>query len=59
MLTTMLRRETAFFSVITKNQEDQSWKKENEGFVLIRNISRLLWKHFEPTSDWAPPEVRF
>ena len=47
------------FCVITKHQEDQSWKKENEGFVLIRNISRLLWKYFEPTSNWDPPEVGF
>lgn len=42
------------FCIITKNQEDQSWKKENEGYVLIRNLSRLLWQYFEPRSDWSP-----
>ena len=42
------------FCVITKNQEDESWSKDNEGFVLLRNVSRLLWQHFEPESDWIP-----
>jgi beta-lactamase class A len=42
------------FCVITKNQKDTSWKADNEGFVLLRNVSRLLWKYFEPKSDWEP-----
>jgi beta-lactamase class A len=42
------------FCVITKNQEDTSWKSDNAGFVLIRNISRTLWKYFEPDSQWVP-----
>ncbi len=42
------------FCVITKNQEDTSWKTENEGFVLLRNVSRALWNYFEPTSGWTP-----
>lgn len=42
------------FCVITKNQEDTSWKANNAGYVLIRNISRLLWKYFEPDSQWKP-----
>ena len=42
------------FCIITKNQEDQSWKQENEGYLLIRNLSRLLWQYFEPQSDWSP-----
>ena len=40
------------FTVITKNQEDQSWEEDNEGFVLLRNVSTLLWNHFEPQSTW-------
>jgi beta-lactamase class A len=44
------------FCIITKNQKDESWDYENEGFVLIRNVSRLLWEHFEPESDWQPPD---
>ncbi len=33
------------FTVITKNQEDISWGDDNEGFVLLRNVSSVLWKH--------------
>lgn len=42
------------FCVITKNQKDKSWGKDNEGYVLIRNISRLLWNSFEPGHSWSP-----
>lgn len=42
------------FCVITKNQEDQSWTPDNEGYVLLRDISAMLWKHYEPDSDWKP-----
>lgn len=44
------------FCVITKNQRDTSWKADNDGYVLLRNVSRLLWDYFEPASDWAPPQ---
>ena len=43
------------FCVITKDQEDTSWDHTNEGFVLLRTISRILWTHFEPEYDWTPP----
>jgi len=42
------------FCVITKNQEDQSERPENEGYILLRRVSALLWKHFEPDHPWAP-----
>jgi beta-lactamase class A len=42
------------FCVITKNQEDQRWKDDNEGYVLIRNVSKLLWDHFNPGHEWTP-----
>ncbi len=42
------------FSVITKNQIDQSWGHDNEGFALISNISKSLWRHFEPGNKWEP-----
>lgn len=41
------------FTVITKNQEDSSWGADNEGYVLLRDVSRILWQHFEPDSDWV------
>ncbi len=34
------------FCIITKDQQDQSWDEDNEGFVLIRQISKLLWHEF-------------
>jgi beta-lactamase class A len=42
------------FSVITKNQEDTSYEYDNEGWGIIRNLSSLLYHHFEPNSDWTP-----
>ncbi len=44
------------FCVITKNQQDESWEYNNEGYALIRKVSRLLWQYFEPKSQWAPAE---
>jgi len=35
------------FTVITKNQQDRSWDDDNEGFELIRDVTRLLWEAFE------------
>jgi len=35
------------FAVITKNQVDQRWEPDNEGEVLIRRLSTLLWQRFE------------
>jgi len=43
------------FCVMTKNQADQRWQDDNEGYVLIRAISRTLWKYFNPTSTWKHP----
>jgi beta-lactamase class A len=42
------------FCVITKNQQDQSWDASNEGFVLIRKVSALLWDYFEASMPWKP-----
>jgi beta-lactamase class A len=42
------------FCLITKNQEDQSQHPENAGYVLLRRVSALLWKYFEPDHPWAP-----
>ena len=42
------------FCVITKNQQDISYEYNNAGFVLLRDVSRLLWQHFEPKSNWKP-----
>jgi len=42
------------FCIITKNQKDTSWVRNNEGYVLIRKVSALLWHYFEPSDNWKP-----
>jgi beta-lactamase class A len=42
------------FSVITDDQQDTRWEHDNEGYVLIRRVSRMLWEYFEPEDDWSP-----
>lgn len=44
------------FCIITKNQKDQSWQPNNEGYVLIRKLSSMLWNYFEPNYGWKPAE---
>lgn len=44
------------FAVITKNQRDTSYTPQNQGYVLLRKVSALLWKTFEPKHPWTPPE---
>jgi len=41
------------FSIITNHQKDQSYKHDNEGFMLIRKVSALLWHYYEPDSKWT------
>lgn len=43
------------FCVITKDQQDQTWRHDNEGFVLLRDVAARLWQHFEPGAPYAPP----
>lgn len=42
------------FCITTKAQDDQQWNRNNEGYVLIRKISEIIWNHFEPKSKWHP-----
>jgi beta-lactamase class A len=42
------------FCVTTKNLADTTWAASNQGFVLLRKVSALLWKTFEPRHPWAP-----
>jgi beta-lactamase class A len=44
------------FCIITKNQKDQSWTRDNEAWVLIKKVSSLLWEYFEPKDKWKPAE---
>jgi beta-lactamase class A len=42
------------YCVITKNQADHSYDHGNAGFVLLRQVSALLWRTFEPKHPWTP-----
>jgi beta-lactamase class A len=42
------------FCVIAKNQQNKGTEYDNDGYVLIRDVSRMLWQHFEPDSTWQP-----
>jgi beta-lactamase class A len=44
------------YCLMTKNQQDESWTDNNEGFVLLRKVGALLWQHFEPKLPWKPIE---
>ncbi|MCY7349872.1 MAG: class A beta-lactamase-related serine hydrolase [Cytophagaceae bacterium] len=43
------------FCVITKNQKDESWERTNEGYELLRAVSKLLWEYFEPKRSYRRP----
>jgi beta-lactamase class A len=46
------------FCVMSKNNQDASWKNENEAWQVTRKISRTLWKYFEQGDKWEPsPEA--
>ena len=42
------------FCIATNNQQDTSWKGENEGWELIRALSKMLWDYYEPGYGWQP-----
>jgi len=35
------------FSILTKNNKDQSWTDNNEAENLTRRIAKIIWEHFE------------
>jgi beta-lactamase class A len=44
------------FSIITNHNTDQSWGTTNEAGLLIKKVSALLWRYFEPASKWKPAD---
>ncbi len=44
------------FCVITADQADTRWEADNDGYMLIRAVSRILWESFEPDMTWTPAE---
>ena len=43
-------------AVMTKDQQDTSYTRDNEGHRLIRAISRAAYEHFEPDDPWRPAD---
>ncbi|WP_420147069.1 serine hydrolase [Spirosoma sp.] len=42
------------YCMMTKNQKDESWGPANEGSTLLRTVSAIVWRHFEPKSKYEP-----
>jgi beta-lactamase class A len=42
------------FTIITKNQQDESWDMNNQGWLKIRQAARLVFEHYEPKFKWQP-----
>lgn len=42
------KKNPYLFSIFTKNNKDTSWEANNEAWVLIRKLSALLWKYYNP-----------
>jgi beta-lactamase class A len=40
--------------VITKQQQDARYTADNEGWVLLREVSAAVWRHFEPQHPYTP-----
>jgi beta-lactamase class A len=45
-------------AVITADQEDTSYARDNEGHRLIRAVSRAVYAHFNPDDAWRPMRER-
>lgn len=39
------------FCIITKDQKDERWDYDNEGYELIRKASKTIWDHYEKKRD--------
>ncbi len=42
----VMAKQPYIFSIITKNQKDESWEATNEGWELARKLSRLLYSYY-------------
>ena len=44
------------FCIITKENADTSYETNNEAWQLIRRVSAILWRHYEPGMPFTPAE---
>jgi beta-lactamase class A len=42
----VMAKQPYIFSIFTKNNKDQRWTHENEAWMLAKNLSAILWRHF-------------
>jgi beta-lactamase class A len=42
-------------AVYTSENEDTRWTGDNEAEAAIRNVSRIIWRHFNPSSTYERP----
>lgn len=42
------------YCIITKNNADQRWDRDNEAWELLRKVGGAIWQHYEPNSKWSP-----
>ena len=49
------KKNPYILSVFTKNNKDESWNPANEAWALTRKLSALLWKYYNPGSNWVSP----
>lgn len=47
---------TYVLSIYTNDNKDTSWGASNEADKAIKKISTLVWKHFNPDSNWSSPD---
>ena len=45
------------FAVLTKDNKDQSWTRNNAAEELTRKIANVIWNHFEPKHAYEPYEL--
>jgi len=43
------------YCIITNNNRDTSWTRENEASQVMRKVSAVIWNHFEPRHPWVLP----
>lgn len=42
----VMAKQPYIFTILTKNNKDKSWETNNEAWVLIRKLSKLLYNYF-------------
>ena len=42
----VMAKQPYILSIFTKNNKDISWSDKNEAWMLAKNLSALLWQHF-------------